>query len=171
MDRLFRPRFPCLSPESNRLLVQLHQSLPARREASKNFFETFFPQSVADHSGLLRSLIVQTIGEDSSSPHFNPLIVYLNRRYPRIKTARRKEVSTSMTPIQREDSKVNVHQILSLFDPDLRPKMRPPQPPPSKPLQNLLAANRQPITFKRLGTRITTIAAFSRANNLEKKRS
>ena len=163
-------RFVCLPVETNRILVQLHQSLPIQREASKNFFEVLLSQAVEDQSGFIRSLIVQTIGEDFSSPAFTDVIAYLNRRYPRINTARRKENSTRTTPIQRENSIVDIHQIFSLFDPDLRPKMVPPKPPPPKPLPTLPPVNKQPITFKRLGARISTIAAFSRVNNFEKKR-
>ncbi len=52
--------------------------------------------------------------------------------------------------------------MLNLFDPQLKPKAMPPTP-------EIVIATKTPITFKRLGTRITTLAAFSRTQ-IGKKR-
>ena len=115
-----------------------------------------------DRSGIVRMPVMKMVNDEHWHSAFKSLLDYLHRRYPRIRTSRTRQVSA--TPLQWENSKANIHQILSLFDPDLRPKINP-----LKSNTQTLTAAKTPITFKRLGARITTIAAFSRANG-EKKR-
>jgi hypothetical protein len=164
-------RSPSLSRESTRLRIQLHQTVPLQPETPshtvqnqpyKNFFENILPQAVHDLSGTIRSSILTVFNTERLSSDLTRLINYINRRYPRIKTPRKQECSRDITTakllFQRENSKTDVHYIFSLFDPDLRPKAEQPkilitQPPPTvKP----------PITFKRLGAKLTVLAALSR---------
>ena len=87
---------------------------------------------------------------------------------PNIETDRTRQKSA--TPLHRENSKTDIHQILSLFDPALRPKIIPIKSNPIRPTLTVTtttttpASTRNSISFKRLGARITTIAAFSRGD-------
>ena len=178
----FSPRSARFTRSSTRLQLDLHQSLSLRRETMshsipsqihKNFFESLLSQALHDPTGFIRSSIAKMIDGPSTSSDRTDLVDYLNRRYPRLKTARtwnepvRENSFSHQLGIERENSQMNVHHILNLFDPDLRPKVAPPKPPAPKVVPSL--ATRQPMTFKRLGTKLTTIALFSRGH-AEKKR-
>lgn len=139
-----------------------------------------------DRSGMIRSAIMRMINDEHWFSSLKSLFDYLHRRYPRISIDQ--TTFTSATPLQRENSKTNIHQILSLFDPALRPKILPIKSNPTRSSQlftsgkisssssaaagaagTSLSSTKPPLTFKRLGARLSTIAAFSRANG-EKKR-
>jgi hypothetical protein len=110
--------------------------------------------------GLFRLLIIEIFNFE----YLTKLLDYLNQRYPRIKTAKRlKDNQTTKFILQRENSKINVHNILNLFDPQLKTKAIPPPPP------EIIIATKTPITFKRLGTRIATLNTFSKTQ-IGKKR-
>ena len=149
-------------------MYHLYQTLPSRRKsgANKNFFELFFLRAIEDQTGVLRSLIFEFYQFD----YLNNLLNYLNRRYPRIKTARRRSIelpSTAKILIQRENSKIDLHNILNLFDPQLKPKAISPPPPP----QIVLSTSKAALRFKKLGTKLTTISAFSKAQTDKKRPS
>ncbi len=84
------------------------------------------------------------------------LLNYLNQRYPKIKIPRRlKDNTTTKFILQRENSKINVHNILNLFDPTLKPKaMRPPE--------IITSTGKTKATFKRLSAKVTAVSAFSK---------
>jgi hypothetical protein len=169
---------PWLSRESTRLHIQLYQTLPQRSKTAhhtihhhpyKNFFENVFPQAVQDQSGAMRSSILKIFEIEDLSTDLTRLIQYINRRYPRINTAKRQETSRVMTAtttklaLQRENSKTNVHTIFNLFDPDPRPKAVLPKP-------IITTSNvKTPITFRRLGTKLTVLAAISRPQTSNKR--
>ena len=163
-----------LTRQSTRLYIQLYQTLPPRAESSqhtiyqhpyRNFFENYFPRAVQDRTGLMRSLIVQIFDSEHSTIDLTSLTHYINRRYPRISTPRRrehsheKETTTTKFILQRENSKDSVHLILNQFDPALRPKAILPQ---VITVQSKGANVKAPTTFKRLGTKLTVLAALSR---------
>jgi hypothetical protein len=172
----FSGRSSSLSRESTRLRIQLHQTLPPRSESPhhtihqhpyKNFFETVLPEAVQDRTGSIRSSILQIFDNEYLLKDSKGVIHYINRRYPRINTAKKQDNSHAITTttkfvFQRENSKTNVHQIFNLFDPDLRPKAVPPKPiiVQTSPLKT--ANVKAPTTFKRLGTKLTVLAALSR---------
>jgi hypothetical protein len=111
----------------------------------------------------MRSLILKIFEIEDLSTDLTRLIQYINRRYPRINTAKKQETSrvmatttTTKLVLQRENSKTNLHTIFNLFDPDLRPKAI--QPKPLITTSNV----KTPITFRRLGTKLTVLAAISR---------
>jgi hypothetical protein len=170
-----------LNRESSRLRIQLYQTLPPRPKTShhtiqnhsyKNFFENIFPQAVQDHSGTIRSSILNIFYIEYLSSDLIRLIHYINHRYPRINTLKRQEyyrdiTTTSKFVLQRENSKTDLHNIFNLFDPDLRSKAVPPPKP--KPL--LLPNAKTPITFKRLGTKLSVLAALSRPQISNRSRS
>ena len=148
-----------------------YQTLPSRDRnyAHKNFFELFFVRTIEDQTNFYRSSLITFFHSDQLAP----LLRYLNQRYPRIKTCRQiKEppplsmANTSTTStffLQRENSNLNVHQLLTLFDPTLKPKASPP--PKKVPISSKTSS-----TFKKLGTKITTISAFSKTQQVGKKR-
>ena len=158
----------CLSRESTRLRLQLHQTLPPRPETPyhsiqnhpyKNFFENVFPQAVHDQSGTIRSSILQLFTSEYFSKDLTCLVDYINRRYPRIQTPRKQERSNKKFVFQRENSKTEVHHILNLFDPKPRPTVD--HPPKTLPTQ-ITQVPKTPMTFKHLGTKLTVLAALSR---------
>jgi hypothetical protein len=176
VDFLFSGRSSNLSRESTRLRVQIHQTLPPRSETPyhtihqhpyKNFFETILPQAVQDQSGSIRSSILQVFDIEYLSNDLIGLIHYINRRYPRINTARKQSnahaITTKKFVFQRENSKTNVHQLFNLFDPDLRPKAIPPKPVIPQTARLKTTNAKVPSTFKRLGTKLTVLAALSRS--------
>ena len=131
-----------------------------------NFFETVLPQAVQDRSGSIRSSILQSLDTEYLSNDLVGLVHYIKQRYPKIDTARKQGNAQTITKsaLQREISKTNVHEIFNLFDPTLRPKAIPPKPvvvPQTAPAK---AANvKGPTSFKRLGTKLTVLAALSRS--------
>lgn len=157
-----------LNSDTKRLNYHLYQTLPCRRQTYvyKNFFELFLEESIQDQTGLYRSLILEV----SHLEYLTNLLNYLNLRYPRIQTARRTKENSTIKIIQRENSKINVHNILNLFDPELKPKAVPPPPPPP-PSEDVKPIARPSITFKRLSTKITTLAAFSKTQVGKKRPS
>jgi hypothetical protein len=175
VDISFSERPVSLSRESTRLRVQIHQTLPPRSETPyhtvhpqlfKNFFETVLPQAAQDQSGSIRSSILQTLDIEYLSNDLVGLVHYINQRYPRINTARKQgnTQATTKSTLQRENSKTDVHEIFNLFDPGLRPKAIPPKPVIPQTVVPLKAANvKGPTTFKRLGTKLTVLAALSRS--------
>ena len=168
-----------MTREATRLYIQLYKTLPLRSETSqhtisqhphRNFFEIFFSRAVQDRTGLMRSLILQIFDSEHLSMDLANLTHYVNRRYPRITTPRRqdrsherktKAMTTTTTKfiLQRENSKDSVHLILNQFDPALRPKAMLPKvvTVPAKGV-NVKA----PTTFRRVGTKLTVLAALSR---------
>lgn len=165
-----------MSREATRLYIQLYKTLPLRSETSqhiisqhphRNFFQNFFSRAVQDRTGLMRSLILRFFDSEHLSMDLANLTHYVNRRYPRITTPRRQDRSherktkatTTKFILQRENSKDNVHLILNRFDPDLRPKAMLPKVValPAKGT-NVKA----PTTFRRMGTKLTVLAALSR---------
>ncbi|CAF2945453.1 unnamed protein product [Rotaria sp. Silwood2] len=159
----------CLTRESTRLHIQLHKTLPPRSESPHqtihhhsymNFFENIFPQAVQDRSGLTRSSILKMLDKKNLSSDLTCLIQYINQRYPRINTLRKSSSSRNITTTklvsQCENSKTNVHSIFNLFDPHLRPKAR---------ISKIITTEhgKAPNTFKRLGTKLTVLAALSRS--------
>ncbi|CAF3196179.1 unnamed protein product [Rotaria sp. Silwood2] len=172
---------PLSNLESKRLRAQLHQTIHSRQETSfqmsqhnnnkKNFFETILPQAIENESNMLRLSIMEMHDFEYFYSSLRHLLSYLKRRYPRIKTLQLLEDSQDITrtekfALKRENSKANVHHILNLFDPNLRPNAIPLK----APSQKLLSSTRMPMTFKRLSNKITTLAAFSRVQ-VNKKRS
>jgi hypothetical protein len=161
----------CLSRESTRLRLQLHQTLPPRPETPyhsiqnhpyKNFFENVFPQAVQDQSGTIRSSILQMFHTEYLSSDLTCVVNYINQRYPRIQTPRKQEKSRHITTnlgLQRENSKTEIHQLLNLFDPNLRPKAEQPKIVLTQPAP----IPKPPVTFKRISAKLTVIAALSRA--------
>lgn len=180
--------FPCrineISCESPRLLVELHRSLPNHRRISlgssfkrpwKNFFQTILPHVASDQRENLRFSIIKMIQIENFNQHFISTMNFLKERYPKTsiinEKANRVLSKKQNRTTERNNSKANIHQILNLFDPDLRPKMMPPKRIETKISTEINPTIiKGPMSFKRLGARITTIAAFSRANN-EKKHS
>ncbi len=165
MNCIFSQQSTCSDPQSKHLRMQLYQTIPSRHATVrhytyKNFFETILPRTVQDHSELLSSLIIELVNFEDLSSNLKHLLSYLNQRYPGIKIPQRqnnsqdKTITTSLI-FQRENSKTSIHNILNLFDPNVRPKVIPPSP-------SSIPTVKKPITFKRLGTKITTLAAFSR---------
>lgn len=155
--------------DSKRLNHHLHQTIPCRQRTYvyKNFFsELFLPELIQDQSGIFRYLILELF-------HFyylTNLLNYLNQRYPRIKPVQHGNDNSTIiqTMTQRENSKINLHHILNLFDPNLKPKAMPPQPPSS---ENPIPVNKAPMSFKRLSTKLTTISAFSKIQAGKKRPS
>lgn len=157
------------------MYIQLYKTLPLRSGTSshtisqhphRNFFEHFFSHAVQDRTGLMRSLVVQIFESEHLSMDLANLIQYVNRRYPRITTPRRyersqerKTTTTTKVCFQRENSKDNLHGIFNQFDPDLRPKAMLPKVITVQPKGVNIKA---PTTFKRLGTKLTVLAALSR---------
>lgn len=143
-----------------------YQTLPGRDKTYgyKNFFELFFLRSIEDQTNFFRSSLIGFY----HSNHLPHLLRYLNQRYPLIKTPRQTRESSVLPTttffIQRENSNLNVHQILTLFDPTLKPKA---SPPPKK----LPPTSKSGSTFKRLGAKITTISAFSKTQTGKKRPS
>lgn len=176
--RFFSSQSSGLNRESTRLRIQLYQTLPPRPETShhtiqnhpyKNFFENIFPQAVQDHSGTIRLTILKIFYIEYLSSDLIRLIHYINHRYPRINTPKKQEYSRDITTkfvLQRENSKTNLHNIFNLFDPDLRSKAVQPKPKPPLSTSN----TKTPITFKRLGTKLTVLAAISRPQTSNKSR-
>jgi hypothetical protein len=148
--------------DTRRLIYQLYQTLPSQRKTStnKNFFELFFLRSIEDQTGLLRSLIIELFEFD----YLTNLLNYLNQRYPQIQTSRRSIdlPTTTKFIIQRENSKIDLHNILNLFDPQLKPKA-------ISPPEIVIPTSKATLRFKRLGTKITTLSAFSKTQT-DKKR-
>lgn len=76
--------------------------------------------------------------------------------------------ATTITKLahERETSKSNIHHIFSLFDPDLRPKAIYETERRTKAMSSKSFATgengKTPITFKRLGAKLTVLAALSR---------
>ncbi|CAF1217033.1 unnamed protein product [Rotaria sp. Silwood1] len=165
----------CLTRESARFHIQLHKTLPPRSESPHqtvqhhsymNFFENVFPQAVQDRSGSIRSLILKMLDKKHLSSDLTRLIQYINQRYPRInplrKSATFRNPTTTKISFQCENSKTNVHNIFNLFDPDLRPKAGIPKLITAEHLQH----GKTPNTFKRLGTKLTVLAALSRSQTV-----
>ncbi|CAF1500272.1 unnamed protein product [Rotaria sp. Silwood1] len=160
--------------KSKRLHVRHHQTIHSRQEISfqinqpnnnnkKNFFETILPQAIEHDLNLLRSSIMKMYDFEYFYSSLRHLLSYLKERYPRIKTLQLLENAHDITitlklALQQENSKTNVHRILNLFDPNLRPKVIPLK----SSSQKVLSTTRMPMTFKRLGTKITTLTSFSR---------
>lgn len=169
---VFSRKNPLLNRESTRLRIELHHTIPSRQETSfymiqhhpkKNFFEIVLPQVTQDQSDLLRSSILDLQKSEHLSATLINLINYLNQRYPNIKNLQLLENSKNNTEktkisLKQEDSKTNVHNILNLFDPNIRPKVVSLK----SSTTNLFLSTKPPITFKRVGTKITTLATFSR---------
>ena len=141
-----------------------------------NFFEHMFPQAVHDRSGLIRLTILKTIDKKYSSSDLTHLIQYVNQRYPHISTLRnldttQRKVTSKLTAkivSHSENSKTNVHNIFNLFDPDLRPKAMIPKVLTIEHSQLLTTNPKAPNTFKRLGTKLTVLAALSRSQTTNK---
>ncbi|CAF3167435.1 unnamed protein product [Rotaria socialis] len=178
-------QYPRMNRELTRLNIQLYKTLPCRSETlcqtiqihhSVNFFKDIFPQAVHDRSGLIRLTILKMIDKKYSSSNLTHLVQYVNQRYPHISTLRnldnsqRKPTPKLVTKIvsQCENSKTNVHNIFNLFDPDLRPKAMMPKVLTTAHSQLLATNARAPNTFKRLGTKLTVIAALSRSQTTNK---
>jgi hypothetical protein len=141
------------NPQTKRLISQLYQTLPSRQKTytNKNFFEIFFLRSIEDQSGLFRSLIIQLFYLE----YLTNLLNYLTQRYPRIQTAKRvKSNSTTNFIIPQENSKIDIHYIFNLFDPELKSKAIPPE--------IVKPTTKTSMTFKRLSTKVTTLSAFSK---------
>ncbi|CAF0804907.1 unnamed protein product [Rotaria sordida] len=167
----------CLTRESTRLCIQLHKTLPPQSNSPcqtiqhhpyMNFFENIFPRAVRDRSGSIRSSILKMLDKKSLSSDLTCLIQYINQRYPRINTLRKSDnyrnITKTKLPFQCENSKTNVHNIFNLFDPDLRPKARISKIITTEHSQHV----KTPITFKRLGTKLTVLAALSRPQTSNK---
>ena len=150
--------------ENKRVIYHLHQTLPSqgRTYAYKNFFETFFHRSIRDQSNFFRPLIIDIFHSDDRTNLLN----YLNQRYPRIQSPRRLKDLPSSTrfPLQCENSKLNVHNILNLFDPTLKPKAE-------LPLENFISPSKASLSFKRLSTKISTVSAFTKMQSGKKRPS
>lgn len=166
MNYIFRQQRSCFSPELKCLRVQLHQTIPAQQETVrhhtyKNFFEIVLSHAVQDYSESLHSLIIELFNFKYLSSNLTHFVNYLNQRYPEIKTPQQLKDSQHNTKLifQRENSKTYVHNILNLFDPNVRPTVIPPKPSPTTTKR---------ITFKQLGAKITTLAAFSRIHGGKK---
>ena len=142
---------------------------------NKDFIGTTLTRAIHDQSGSLRLSIVKMYDMGNSSMNLNHLLNYLNRRYPRVKILKQSEylqldtIPTKFT-FQRENSKAYVHDILNLFDPNLRTKVRAPQILLTPSSKTVVSTTKTPTKFKQLGTKIKVVSAFSRAKGDKKKR-
>ena len=132
----------------------------------KNFFENILPQIVQDRSESSRSVILQMFDTNHLLTDFTHLIQYINQRYPHITALKNLEnlqsvtTTTTQYAFQCENSKINVHNIFNLFDPDLRPKAIQTK---------VLTSNvKAPIIFKRLAPKLTALSTLSRAQTNNK---
>ena len=160
----FKSRPAQTSQYNKHLINQFYQTIPADEKTYryKNFFEHFFLQTIQDQTNSYRSLINRTFQSES----LTNLRIYLVKRYPKISLTK----STNRLPIgintqNNTNSKVYVHEILNLFDPNLKPKAFV-LPSITKPL--IIQQKKPSLTLKKLSTKITTVSAFSNTN---KKRS
>lgn len=174
-----------MSRELTRLRIQLYKTLPSQSEnsyhtiqhnSSMNFFENVFPQAAQDRSGLSRLSILRMLDNKSYLLDLTRLIEYMNQRYPRLNTLKKLNNfpnQTKSTPSSTklifhcDNSKIDVHNIINLFDPDLRPKAITPKVLKAEHAQFLTNA-KVPNTFKRLGTKLTVLATLSRSQNANK---
>lgn len=130
------------------------------------------PRAVEGQLDSLRTLLMEMQYSEYLCTSFKQLLNYLNQRYPRIKTFKlinnsQDSTATTITTnfvFERENSKTSLHNILNLFDPNLRPKVISTVPA----AQNLLPTTKAEISFKRLGTKISAINAFSQ-KRIDKK--
>jgi hypothetical protein len=171
---IFSRRFSCLNSELKRLRSKLYRTIPSRRSQTiqyqiyENFFQTILFPAVQDQSGVIRLWIMDLFNFQHLRSNLRHLLTYLNRRYPRIKIPQReKDVQNISIKTKRifskENSKTNLHNIFNLFDPNPRPTVIPPPDPPLIfPPKIETSTIKPPITFKRLSTRLTTLAAFSK---------
>ncbi|CAF1025106.1 unnamed protein product [Adineta steineri] len=90
------------------------------------------------------------------------LLSYLHERYPRIQIQRQQQDNIIATELitQGENSKVYIHNILNVFDPDIRPKI---------PLKLPTIQPKKSTRFKKVGTKITTLTAFSHMSQGKKQ--
>jgi len=179
-----------------RIRVRLYQTIPClfeqNHQSNKNFFEDYFLESIQDRSGQIRSVILKLFSSNSFAKDLLQVIRYIHRRYPKIQIPKRQQpnlsqITTTTTQLflQRENSKSDIHQIFSLFDPDLRAKAITPKESSFKvytgqtpqistpPIQQMPILNVKPPpppTFKRLGAKITMLAALSRSTSTGKRR-
>jgi hypothetical protein len=97
-----------------------------------------------------------------SSMHLTELVDYIHQRYPQISSLRGRQVpilASSALSSPCGSAKGSLHEIIRLFDPDLRPKAMP-----SKEVtrDRPVSHSKTPITFKRLGAKAAVVATFPR---------
>jgi hypothetical protein len=162
---IFSQQFLCLNPELKHLRSKVHQTIPSRRYTYKNFFETILLPTIGDQSELLNLSIMELFKFEYQSSNLTHLLTYLNHRYPQIKIPQQQKdfrIKTKLT-YQKDNSKTNLHNILNLFDPNPRTTAaQPPNLPSIPPSTTETSTTKSHMTFKRLTTKLTTLAAFSR---------
>ncbi|UJR07664.1 hypothetical protein I4U23_011951 [Adineta vaga] len=144
--------------QSKHLRVQFQQSIPSEQYTYENLFENISSEIIQNHSEMLRSLIKERYISDYLP---SDLLHLLHSRYTYIQPS--KDIQTIYSINRRDNSKISVHNILNLYDPNPRPKIVPPIPieiPTTKPS----------IRFKKLGVKITALNAFSRKKPTSRNR-
>ncbi|CAF1186933.1 unnamed protein product [Didymodactylos carnosus] len=158
----------CSSSSSSR-----SQTARGKEIIGKNFFEVLFRQAVNDSTMSIRKSMIKINNKqnDDSQDSLDSLISYLNKRYPNkihlkpfnIQYVSNTKYSMLKTQIkdqlssynhQRPTSTSSVHNIFSLYDPDLRHSPPPPPPP--------IIVPKPTTTLKRTVTKLTMIAALTR---------
>ncbi|CAF1112931.1 unnamed protein product [Adineta ricciae] len=123
---------------------------------SSNFFENLFPEMTQTELERLRCLLKKRFYFQSLPLD---LLQLVNQRYSQIKVNQTFKISK--TSHEQNNSKISIHRILQLYDPNPRPKILPPLSP---------QASNKPMKFKQLGTKITKLNAFARSS-IRKKSS
>ena len=175
------------SSEEKSTYLRFHQVNLSRSETSfqmlenytnEDFIQTNLIRAIHDQSGSLRLSIMEMYGMENLSLNLNRLLNYLNRRYPRVKILKQPEylqldtIPTKFT-CQRENSKTHVHDILNLFDPNLRTKVVAPQIrlTSSSSSKEVVSTTKAPMRLKQLGTKMTAVSAFSQPKRDKKRPS
>lgn len=151
----FKPQIQ-LTSEYKSLVHRFYQTIPTNEQTYRymNFFEHFFLRTIQDQTNFYRSLINRIF-------HFESLINlqnYLFKRYPNISFIKPNRLPIKINNETTTSSKVHIHEILNLFDPNLKPKAVP-LPPINQP--PFIPRKKPSLTLKKLSTRITSISAFS----------
>ncbi|CAF1105125.1 unnamed protein product [Adineta steineri] len=150
------------NPKLKHLRIQLQQTIPSRQYTYKNFFEIISLQTLQNELKTLRFIIMELFNVQYLSSNMIHLLSYLHERYPRIQIQRQQQDNIIATQLitQGENSKVYIHNILNIFDPDIRPKI---------PLKLPTIQSKKSTRFKKVGTKITTLTAFSHMSQGKKQ--
>lgn len=153
--------------ESVRLRLLLHQIFAARaatatplnEQSLKSFFEHFLPSAMHDKSDASRASVIAWFHTSHSPSNLTELIRYVHERYPQMKSLRRRLEADGTSRMIRycASSKANLHDIIRLFDPDLRPKATLPKEPGR---HRAMSHGKTPTTFKRVGTRVAAVVTL-----------
>ncbi|CAF1325531.1 unnamed protein product [Adineta ricciae] len=121
---------------------------------SSNFFENLFSAMTQTELERLRCLLKKRFNFQYLPVD---LLQLVKQRYSQIQINQTLEISK--TNHEQDNSKISIHCILQLYDPNPRPKILPLVSP---------QASNKPMKFKQLGTKITKLNAFTRSSTRKK---